>query len=115
MWVERYGVSSYTDFKQELEKHHVSFYSQQENMTFQSITQMRSIEKYWELLTFCYSSHRDFKTFYTLTELIQLHLLLQFQLQDTFGPVEALWISNCFIFQCQTLQHMGGAQRLKSF
>lgn len=33
MWVERYGVSSYTDFKQELEKHGISFYSQQENMT----------------------------------------------------------------------------------
>lgn len=81
---------------------------------FQSITEMRSIGKYWELFTFCYISQRDFKIFYTLTKLIQLHLFLQFQLQDTFAPVEALWISNCFIFQCQTLQHMGGAQKLKS-
>lgn len=81
---------------------------------FQSITEMKSIEKYWELFTFCYISQRDFKKFYVLTELIQLHLFLQFQLQDTFASVEALWISNCFIFHCQTLQHMGGAQRLKS-
>lgn len=51
MWIERYGVSSYTDFKQELEKHCTSFYSQQENMTL-SINYRK--EKYWKILRTVY-------------------------------------------------------------
>lgn len=63
MWAERYGVSSCTDCKQELEKHCTSFYSQQENMTL-SIN-YRS-EKYWKILRTDYFSV-DFKIYWTHT------------------------------------------------
>lgn len=87
----------------------------QANMIFQSIKWeiLENIENCLHSVIF-YISQRDFQILYVLTELIQLHLLLQFQFQDTFTLLGALRMSNCFIFHCQTLQPMGGAQRLKS-